>query len=130
MSAANFSNSQWKCSKPAAEPGGITHSCGFLAVQALWYDTEMETSPLQLTTEMRAALIAHPGEALHIADKETGKVYVVLEQGAVPELEEEFIRARLEEGFAAIERGEEEEWDTESIKAEGRRILQQRQSQQ
>jgi predicted transcriptional regulator len=90
----------------------------------------METSPLQLTPEMRAALIAHPGEVLHIADKVTGKVYLVLEQGVVPELEEEFIRARLEEGFAAIERGEEEEWDSDSIKAEGRRIIQQRQSQQ
>jgi hypothetical protein len=91
---------------------------------------DMETPPLQLTPEMRAALIAHPGEALHIADKETGKVYLVLEQGVVPELEEDFIRARLEEGFTAIERGEEEEWDSASIKAEGRRILQQRQSQQ
>lgn len=90
----------------------------------------MESSPLQLTAEMRAALIAHPGEVLHIADKETGKVYLVLEQGAVPELEEEFIRARLEEGFTAIERGQEEEWDSESIKAEGRRKIQQRQSQQ
>jgi hypothetical protein len=89
----------------------------------------METSSLQLTPEMRAALLAHPGEALHIADKETGKVYLVVEQGAYPELEEEFIRARLEEGYAAIEGGEEEEWDSESIKAEGRRILQQRLSQ-
>jgi hypothetical protein len=53
-----------------------------------------------------------------------------LEQGVVPELEDEFIRVRLEEGFAAIERGEEEEWDSESIKAEGRQILEQRQSQQ
>jgi hypothetical protein len=90
----------------------------------------METSSLQLTPEMRAALLAHPGEALHIADKETGKVYLVVEQGAFPALEEEYVRARLEEGFAAIERGEEEEWDSASIKAEGRRLLQQRQSQQ
>ena len=79
---------------------------------------------------MRAALAAHPGEPLQFADQETGKVYLVFEQGTLPELEEEFIRARLEEGFAAIERGEVEDWDSESIKAEGRRILQQRQSQQ
>lgn len=90
----------------------------------------MDTSHLQLTAEMRAALLAHPGEPLHIADEETRKVYVVVEQGMFPEVEEEYIRSRLEEGFAAAERGEEEDWDSESIKAEGRRILEQRQSQQ
>ena len=90
----------------------------------------MDTSHLQLTPEMRAALLAHPGEPLHIADEETRIVYLVIEQGACPELEEEYIRARLEEGFAAAERGEVEDWDSESIKAEGRRILQQRQTQQ
>ena len=90
----------------------------------------MEASNLQLTPEQRAALAANPGEPVHIADEETRKVYLLLEQGAFPELEEEYIRARLEEGFVAIERGEEEEWDSASIKTEGRRILQQRQSQQ
>jgi hypothetical protein len=66
----------------------------------------METSPLQLTPEMRAALIAHPGEALYIADKETGKVYLVFEQGAVPELEEEYIRDGIELARQQITRGE------------------------
>ena len=77
----------------------------------------METTNLQLTPEMRAALLASPGEPVHIADEETRKVYLLVEQGAFPELEEEYIRARLEEGFTAIERGEEEEWDSASIKA-------------
>lgn len=90
----------------------------------------METSNLQLTPDQRQALLANPGEPVHIVDEETRKVYLLLEQGAFPELEEEYIRARLEEGFAAVERGEVEEWDSASIKAEGRRILQQRQPQQ
>ncbi|MCI0334252.1 MAG: hypothetical protein L0228_13620 [Planctomycetes bacterium] len=90
----------------------------------------METVNFQLTPEQRAVLQAHPGEPVHIADEETRKVYLIMEQGAFPELEEEFIRARLEEGFAAIERGEMEEWDSASIKAEGRRILAQRSPQQ
>ncbi len=90
----------------------------------------METTNLQLTPEQRAALLAHPGEPVHIADQETRRVYLLLEQGAFPELEEEYIRAQLEEGFAAIERGDEEEWDSASIKAEGRKVLQQRKSQQ
>jgi hypothetical protein len=90
----------------------------------------MDTSHLQLTPELREALRAHPGEPLHIADEETRKVYLIVELGAFPELEEEYIRQRLEEGFAAAERGEVEEWDSASIKAEGRRILEQRQAQQ
>jgi len=90
----------------------------------------MDTSNLQLTPEMRAALLANPGEPLHISDQETRKVYIVIEQGTCPELEEEYIRARLEEGFAAAERGEEEEWDSRSIKADGRRMLKQQRSQE
>lgn len=85
----------------------------------------MSSQPLQLTPEMRAALLAHPGEPLHIADEELRKVFIVIEQGTFPELEEEYVRARLEEGFAAIERGEIEDWDSASIKTEGRRILKQ-----
>ena len=90
----------------------------------------METTNLQLTPEQRAAVLANPSEPVHIADAATRKVYLLFEQGTFPELEEEFIRARLEEGFAAVERGDEEEWNSASIKAEGRAILQQSQSQQ
>lgn len=90
----------------------------------------MDTSNLQLTPEMRHALAANPGLPVHIADEETRKVYLLVEQGVYPELEEEFIRTRLEEGFAAIELGEEEDWDSSSIKTDGRKILQERQSQQ
>jgi hypothetical protein len=55
---------------------------------------------------------------------------LVLKTGKFPDLEEEYVRARLEEGFAAIERGEEEQWDSASIKTAGRRILKQRRQQQ
>lgn len=89
----------------------------------------METSHLQLTPEQRAAILANPDGAVHIADEETRRVYLLVEPGRYPELEEEYIRARLEEGFAAIERGEEEVWDSSSIKNEGRRILSDRQPQ-
>jgi hypothetical protein len=90
----------------------------------------MATSNVQLTPEQRQAIAAQPHQPLYIEDAETRKTYLVLEKGRFPELEEEYVRERLEEGFAAIERGEEEEWDAESIKAEGRRILQQRNQQQ
>ena len=55
---------------------------------------------------MRAALLAHPGEALHITDKETGKVYLVFEQGMVPKLEEDYIRDGLQLAREQIARGE------------------------
>ncbi len=82
----------------------------------------------QLTPEQRQALAESPSQSFEFEDQETQKVYLVLEQGTLSTLDDAYIRARLEEGFAAIERGEEEEWDGDSIKAEGRRILQQRQS--
>jgi hypothetical protein len=90
----------------------------------------METSNLQLTPEQRAAIAAHPDQPLYIEDAETRETYLLVKAGKFPELEEEYVRARLEEGFAAIERGDEEEWDSSSIKTEGRRILEQRRQQQ
>jgi hypothetical protein len=100
------------------------------ALWRLWYTSDMETSNLQLTPELRKAIAERPDEPLYIEDAQSQKTYLLLETGKFPELEEEYVRARLEEGFAAIERGEEEEWDSASIKADGRRILQERQSQQ
>jgi hypothetical protein len=66
----------------------------------------MDTSDLQLTPEMRAALSANPGGVLYIADKETRKYYLLFEQGALPELEEEYIRDGLERAREQIAAGE------------------------
>jgi hypothetical protein len=66
----------------------------------------MDTSHLRLTPEMRAALLARPGEPLHIADDETHKVYLVIEQGACPELEDDYIREGLDLARNQIARGE------------------------
>jgi hypothetical protein len=82
----------------------------------------------QLTPQQRQALSECPTQSFEFEDQETQKVYLVLEQGVLSTLDEAYVRARLEEGVAAIERGEEEEWDGDSIKADGRRILHQRQS--
>jgi hypothetical protein len=66
----------------------------------------MQASNLQLTPEQREALLVHPGQPVHIADEETRKVYLLLEQGALPELEEEYIRQGLELAREQIARGE------------------------
>jgi hypothetical protein len=89
----------------------------------------MDLSDLELTPELRNALLAQPDTPVYISDRETQKVYVLFEQGKFPGLAEAYIRDRLEEGFAAIERGEVDEWDSASIKAEGRKLLNRRQSQ-
>jgi hypothetical protein len=83
----------------------------------------MELSNLELTPQLRSALAAQPDSPVYISDRETKKVYVLFEQGKFPELEEAYIRDRLEEGFAAVERGEVEAWDAASIKAAGRKLL-------
>ena len=68
----------------------------------------MENSNPQLTPEQKAAIAAYLDQPLYIEDAVTRDTYL-LKAGKFPELEEEYVRARLEEGFAAIERGEEEE---------------------
>ena len=66
----------------------------------------MQTSSLQLTDAQRQALLVHPGQPVHIADTETRKVYLLFEQGAFPELEEEYFREGLELAREQIARGE------------------------
>jgi hypothetical protein len=88
----------------------------------------MNLSNLELTPDQRNALLAQPESPVYISDRETRKIYVLFEKGKFPELEEEFIRDRLQEGFAAVERGEVEEWDSASIKSEGRKLLNRRPS--
>ena len=84
----------------------------------------------ELTPEQRSALSASPGLPLEIEDPLTHRVYLVIEQGETPSLDEEYIRDALAEGFAAVERGEVEEWDAAATKAEGRRLLEERRAKQ
>jgi hypothetical protein len=53
--------------------------------------TQLQSSP-----EQRQAVLAQSGEPVHIQDAETQKVYLLVEQGAFPQLEEEYIRQGLE----------------------------------
>lgn len=66
----------------------------------------METLNFELTPQQRAALTAHPGQPIHICDGETGKIYMLVEQGAFPEIEEEYIRKGIELARTQIARGE------------------------
>lgn len=81
----------------------------------------METSPLQLTPEQRQALAARPGEPVHIADEATQKVYLLVEEGAVPTLDEEYIRRGLEVARGQIARDEVSTAPIHAVIAEAQR---------
>lgn len=66
----------------------------------------METTNFQLTPEQRQVLAGRPDEPLYIEDAETRKTYVLIEQGKVPELEEEYIREGLAVARDQIARGD------------------------
>jgi hypothetical protein len=57
----------------------------------------MEFTDLQLTPELRQAVLAHPDEPVYTADKETQKIYMLVEKGRFPELEEEYIRTKAQQ---------------------------------
>jgi cellobiose phosphorylase len=85
------------------------------------YTKFMDTPQIQLTPEMQAALLAKPGEPLHIADEETRRVYLLVEQGVYPELEEEYIRAGLEMARNQIARGEISQASIEEVIAKAKK---------
>jgi hypothetical protein len=66
----------------------------------------MSHTELQLTPEQREALSTNPGHPIHIADHETRKVYMIVERGVLPELEDDYIREGLELARGQISRGE------------------------
>jgi hypothetical protein len=77
----------------------------------------------KLTEEQRLALEANRGRPLRLEDPQTNRVYLVLSEDSLPTLWEDYIRREVEKGLAAADRGEVEDWDIQSIKSEGRRIL-------
>mgnify|MGYP000896169049 FL=1 len=79
----------------------------------------------KLTSEQRLALQANPGKPLRVEDDQTDTVYLVLPEEALPTLWEDYIRREVKKGLDAIDRGEVEDWDIESIKAEARQVLEQ-----
>ncbi len=86
-------------------------------------------SPFEYTPEQVQVLQRSAGEPLHIAVKENDKVYLVIEQGVIPSLDEDYIRRGLAKAAESIASGDVREWDVEKIKATGRELLAERQRQ-
>lgn len=77
----------------------------------------------KLTDEQRQALEANPAVPLRIEDEHTHRVYLVVGEEALPTLWEDYIHQEVAKGLVAIDRGEIEDWEVESIKSEGRQVL-------
>jgi hypothetical protein len=81
----------------------------------------MDIGNPQLTPEIREALAANPNEPLYIADAETQKVYVILETGRFPQLEEDYVRDGLDLARGQIARGEISAASIQELVAEAKR---------
>jgi hypothetical protein len=81
----------------------------------------MTPSQLQLSPEQREAILARPGEPLHIEDAETQKVYLLVEEGAFPQLEDAYVRQGLDLARKQIANGQTSTISADDIKVEARR---------
>ncbi|MGD9636747.1 MAG: hypothetical protein AB7G28_14485 [Pirellulales bacterium] len=77
----------------------------------------------EFTPEQLRVLANNPDRALRIPVSETNKVYLLIEEGFLPTLDEEYIRAGLAHAAEQAIRGEEGIWDPAEIKAAGRALL-------
>lgn len=74
-----------------------------------------------LTPEQLAALAEGDGYAC-VQDPQTGNFYVLIEQHE-PTLDDDYVREKLKESQASIDRGEVFEWNVEDVKAKVRKRL-------
>ena len=89
-------------------------------------EVEHSRDQFEFTPEQLRVLQNQGEEPLRVSVKHTRKVYLVIEEGAIPTLDEEYIRQGLAHAAEQAQRGEEAEWDPEEIKAAGRELLAQR----
>jgi hypothetical protein len=77
----------------------------------------------EFTAEQIRMLQTSDGAPLQVPVHETDKVYLVVEQGTIPTLEDDYIRQGLAHAADQAARGDEAEWDAEEVKAAGRQLL-------
>ncbi len=78
------------------------------------------SSSAPITPEQLAAVQEGGGFAL-VEDLETHRVYLLIEQGQAPTLDDDYFREKLAEGIAESERGESKPWDVCALKDDLRR---------
>ena len=83
----------------------------------------------EFTREQVQVLQNQQGEPLQVPVKETNKVYLVIEKGVIPTLDEDYIREGLKQAAGQAARGDEAAWSVDEIKAAGRELLAHRKQQ-
>ncbi|MDC0936487.1 hypothetical protein OAS39_09375 [Pirellulales bacterium] len=76
---------------------------------------------IDLTPEQRRAALASGGKPLHIHDSESQRVFLLIEQGVEPALDEEYIRHGLQVAREQIRRDESSVGDIEAVIAKAKR---------
>lgn len=84
------------------------------------YSRIVYMATLQLTPEQRNALQSNPGEPVHIQDESTRKSYLLIEEGILPSLDEDYVRSGLEAARAQISRGQVSERPIQEVVAEAK----------
>ncbi len=95
----------------------------------VWYTSDMD-APRQapLSLEQLAAVREGEGYA-QLVDPNTKQVYFLTEP-FTPTIDDDYIRKKLDEAQASIDRGEVSDWNVDDIKAEvSRRLAQKREEQ-
>jgi hypothetical protein len=89
-------------------------------------DVANPTEEFHFTPEQVRLLNNQQGKPLQVPVAETSKVYLVVEQGVISTLDEEYIREGLAHAAKQVSDGQEADWDVNEIKAAGRELLAQR----
>ena len=77
----------------------------------------------EFTPDQIALLQNQHGEPFEVPVKATNKVYLIIEKGVMPSLDEDYVRQGLAHAAQQVAQGEESKWDIEEIKAAGRELL-------
>ena len=86
---------------------------------------QIDPSPagFEFTPQQLQVLANNPEQALHISVAETNKVYLLVEEGVLPTLDEHYNRSGLAHPAEQAAQGDEGPWDPAEIKAAGRARL-------
>jgi hypothetical protein len=77
----------------------------------------------EFTPDQLRLLQSRPGQPLHVSVDANNKVYLVIEEGLIPTLDDEYIRQGLSHAALQAENGQEREWSADEIKLVGRKLL-------
>jgi hypothetical protein len=83
----------------------------------------------QFTPDQVRVLESQHGEPLQVPVEGTNKVYLVIEKGIIPTLDEDYIRRGLAHASTQAADGDEADWSVDEIKTAGRELLARRRQQ-